>query len=168
MKDFTLPTLTSLLHLKANPKVQNDKEMMLYLALERLVSGKATHPKNQSAKVNFAAIHREAGVSNGTIKYYPNFKGLAEDVIKKYDSIILDTENLSATATLEVKLNKIRAELKKEKELKVKYHSDKAIAEQALDTIVQRETEINFKLYEMENQMRLLWHSNVKEYPEKK
>jgi hypothetical protein len=154
--------LRELLGLDSLSTPNSIKEQILYQALERIVSGNTKSPKNKKiGKLNYASIHREAGVPNGTIKLYPAFKGILDQAIPKYQKPTDEYGKNNEDLAIYKKYEALNETVKNEKRLKEKYRKESKLQSEALDIVVLRETEIQYQLHTMQNQMNLMQHGNV-------
>ena len=154
--------LRGLLGLDSLPTPNSIKEQILYQALERIVSGNTKNPKNKKiGKLNYAAIHREAGVTNGTIKLYPAFKGILDKAILKYQKPAEKHDGEIENLEIYKKYDSLKLTVKNERKLKEKYREEGKLQSEALDIVVLREAEIQYQLHTMQNQMNLMQHGNI-------
>ncbi|PTO62409.1 hypothetical protein [Vibrio splendidus] len=151
--------LKALLGVNELPQPRNNTEASLYLALNRLIAQKPNHPKNLNGKVNFSAIHREAEVSNGTIKSYPEFRATAETAIKAHKLNI----SLSYQTNDESSPEESETSLQQQTRLKKEYFVEMNALSASLDLAVLRESELIFRLHELEVQLKQEWNSKVHE-----
>lgn len=156
-----IPNLTKLLNLKENPPIKNAKELKLYKALERLVAGESTHPKNKPGILSYSAIYREAGASNGTVASYPIFKEIAKQAIANYKVQVQTDEELTEVAQALADVEALKQDVKHEGRLKDKYRNELALQVSANNILVQREAEILFSLYEKQCELHDMKHNNV-------
>jgi hypothetical protein len=162
-----LISLKNLINEECLPITENLTEIKLYQALDRLISGKTVHPL-KSSRLNLSAIHREARLSNGVINYYPEFKVVAIKAIASFKEQVEvdgDTKEISQALLNEVNLKK---ELKKQTNLKNKYRIERDAQKSALDNVVTREVELHFRLYELQNYITNLKHTNLVNLSSKK
>lgn len=154
--------LRELLDLDSLPTPNSIKEQILYQALERIVSGNTKNSKNiKIGKLNYAAIHREASVPNGTIKLYPIFEGILDMAIPRYQKPIEDKNDKNENSEINKKYEALKVTAKNDRRLKDKYREEGKLQSDALDIVVVRETEIQYQLHTMQNQMNLMQHGNI-------
>lgn len=118
-------------------------EARLNQALERLTQGEPENTK-PDGKINLKRINDEAGLSSGSIYYYPEFVEKARSVIAEIKS----NNNKNNYTVNQGELAKLRSERDKQKQLKVKYRDQRDSIKQFADGVVHENAKLHFSLYE--------------------
>jgi len=132
-----------------------DTEQLLRDALSRLLAGNPINTK-KDGKISPNRINQEAGLTLSTIyysKYEAFLKGAKLD-IKAYNDEKAQGNLEEEFDAEEVKINKLRAELKNEKKLKDKYRNGLNDQKLLNDEVVIENASLAFRLFELSDQQR--------------
>ncbi|HBC3554601.1 TPA: hypothetical protein KD088_003665 [Vibrio parahaemolyticus] len=131
-------------------------EEKLKKALERLQAGKPVRTKAKG-RLTLNKINNEAGLGRSYIHKFKDFvENVANPAIEKYNASLDDpeqSEQMASGAEDMSELDKLRAELNRERELKVEYRRerDEAIAiNTELETL---NKSLMFRVYELQEQL---------------
>jgi predicted RNase H-like nuclease (RuvC/YqgF family) len=132
-------------------------EGRLRAALQRLLDGKPDRIK-KGGKLSLNKINNEAGLGHSYIHKFKNFveneaNPAIEEFNKNYDPVV---EKLKSEVTEDLsEVEKLRAKLKKEKALKDQYRNELDNAKQINKMLEQQNSSLMFRVYELQEEVRL-------------
>ncbi|EPH5596823.1 hypothetical protein [Vibrio alginolyticus] len=122
-------------------------------ALERLLAGNPVRTKAKKGRLTLNQINNEADLEQSYIHKFKDFvENVANPAIEKYNGSLDDSEQSERSKDMS-ELDKLRAELNRERELKVEYRRerDEAIAiNTELETL---NKSLMFRVYELQEQL---------------
>lgn len=131
-------------------------EARLHEALDRLLKGNPRHVK-ASGKLTLNKVNNEAKLGNSYVHKFPEFVSYAKPLIDEYnlnrDKAITTGLDVEIGAPLS-EIDKLKAEIKRERALKVKYRKERDNAIEARKQLEAKYSELMFRAYELQEELQ--------------
>ncbi|WP_261882298.1 hypothetical protein [Vibrio pelagius] len=129
-------------------------EARLHEALNRLLNGKPTRVKT-TGKLTLNKINNEAGLGNSYVHKFHDFIAYANPIIAEFneEKRKLVEEGFSISDIQLTELEKLKAEKKRERQLKEKYKHERDDARKAKVELEALNNSLMFRLYELQEEL---------------